>query len=204
MKSWCKKFVVVASGVAMSLPIAFPGYARPGDADTQMQVEIDQYTAKIKANPRDFDSILQRGILYRKLGKMDLCEADGKSLISVNSSNPSGYWLLSRVAKDRSDFKSGLKWIRESIAREKPDVDHFHYELNCLNELDRYSELINRSLEVEKLFPKDAENFYYRALGRYNLHQAKQLVKRDLDTAKELVGGNSILQKSIEDLYKSL
>lgn len=204
MKTWAKSVFVVSCAMALNVSNGLSGVARPGEGDTQMQVQVDELTVKIKANPRDFDSIFKRGMLLRQLLRLDQCESDGKTLIKLNPSSPYGYWLLSRVARDRKDSANGLKWIRESIAREKPDIDHFHYELSCLNDLNRYTELISRSEQVEKLFPRDGRNFYLRALARYNANQDKQLVIRDLDLASKYASGDPGLAKSISKVYKSL
>lgn len=198
MKSWIKKFVVVSSALAISVAVVSPSFARPGDADTQMQVEIDQYTAKIKANPRDFDSILQRGILYRKLGKLDLCEADGVRLIQQAPELSHGYWILSRVSKDRGDYLNSLKWIREASKREPNNAGHLRFELICLFELGRYKDAISRSVEIEKKFPRDSHIFYYRAMSRINLKEPKDVVRADLLKAKANADGDVSIIKAVD------
>lgn len=204
MKSWVKSVFVVSCAVVLTVSSGLTVVARPGDGDTQLQVQIDELTAKIKANPRDFDAILQRGMLYRKLHKLDLCESDGKLLVALYPSRPSGYWLLSRVAKDQKNYSNGLKWIKECISREKPELDHFHYELDCLIGLKQYKNVISRSFEIEKLFPNDGETLYYRAIGRYNTNENEKLVKKDLLNARRYAAGNTHLLEGIDNLLKLL
>lgn len=204
MRSWVKSVFVVSCAVVLTVSSGLSSVARPGDGDTQMQVQVDELTAKIKANPKDFDAIADRGLLYRKLRKLDLCESDGKILIQLRPTSPFGYWLLSRVAKERNDPSTGLKWIRESIKREKPDADHFHYELDCLQDLKMYSALIARSVEIEKQFPKDAKNFYYRAVARYYSNQEASLVRSDLNSARRNASQDPDLLRAIDEVYKNL
>lgn len=204
MKSWVKIVFSVSFTIACGSTFVSPAEARPGDADTQLQAQVDVLTSKIKANAKDFDSILQRGILYRRLKELSLCEDDAKTLISRFPNNPNGYWLLSRVAKDRSDYKSGLKWIRECIKREKPNLSHFYYELGTLSDLNRESEVIERSIEIEKLFPRDGRNFYYRALARVNLGQNKEKILPDLYMAKKYSNGEPGVAEGIREIEQRI
>lgn len=186
MKSWFKKFVVVSIVLAISMAVVSSGYARPGDADTQVQVEIDQYTAKIKANPRDFDSISQRGLLYWKIGNLQKSELDANSLISLRPQNAFGYWLRAICAKKQKDHYLGLKFIREAIKRESFNIDHVHYEMSCLRDLKKFSELYDATVNLEKMVPRDAECFYFRGFARNGLDHDKGAVKAEFQKARSL------------------
>lgn len=198
MKSWVKSVFVVSCAVVMTLSSGLSGVARPGDGDMQMQVQIDELTAKIKANPKDFDAILQRGILYRKLGDLARCEADGKILVSEAPKLSYGYWLLSRVAKDRKDYANGLKWIRECIKRDASNSDHLNYELLCLYELGRFREVVTRSIEIEKTFPKNSHSYYYRAMARLTLKEPKAKIVEDLKNAKLYSGSEKAIYSAAD------
>lgn len=177
---------VVSCAVVLTVSSGLSSVARPGDADTQMQVQIDELTAKIKANPRDTKSLSARGVAYWKSGNLLLSEADAEKLISTLPNSPFGYWLKAMIAKERKDHSAGLKFIRECIKREPFEPNHIHYEMSCLRDLKRFSELFELTNRLETKSPTDPEVFYFRAFARAGLDQSNLLVKNDLVKSRKL------------------
>jgi tetratricopeptide (TPR) repeat protein len=204
MKSWVKSVFVVSCAVALTVSAGLFCEARPCEADSQVQGQIDELTSKIRANPKDENALFERARLYRSQKKLTLCQSDAEEILKLHPEHASGYWLLAMIAKDKSDYLGGLKWIRETIKREQPNISHLTYELSTLTALNKDQEVIERSNQIERLFPTEGRVFYYRGLARFNLGQPKNLISADILNARKFLNGDSVLAENINNLFDRL
>ncbi len=204
MKSWVKRLIVGLSAVTLGISSVTPAISRPGEGDLQKQVRIDELTAKIKTNPKDYQSYLERADFYLQLKELDLCQSDAKSAISVRPTGATGYWLLAHVAAERKDYSGALRLMREFLKRGKSNAEDFRFETSCLLFLQKYEEAISRSLEISKQYPEDSYIHCYRAMARLRTAKEARLIEEDIRLAAKYANGDGYVLCEISNLRKQL
>lgn len=171
---------VLLAALMMSLvtPVAY------SKTEAECLEAIEVGNELIKENPNSYRGYASRGGAYGYLKKYDLAEKDLLKAISLNPNYPGLYVHLAGLYSNTKRYEQAVIASRKVIALGVKSENAYNALLGHLYMAKHYGECIKMCDEVLRIFPSDAEAFFFRALSKNELSSFRDTeVRFDLDKA---------------------
>ncbi len=153
----------------------------------------------IKANPNSYRGYASRGGAYGYLKKYDLAEKDLLKAISLNPDYPGLYAHLAGLYANTKRYEQAVAASRKVIALGVKSENAFNALLGNLYMAKQFGECIRMCDEVLRIFPSDAEAFFYRAISKNELSSFSEAeVMLDLDKAYRIKPEDLCIKRAYE------
>lgn len=153
--------------------------------DPITQAVLEGYGELLQENPKDYESLYERGAQYYQLGMLEEAKKDLESALQyIPKKDTDGlqraYTLLSGIQSATNDYEGALNSINEALALKPGDYNNTFKKGNILLQLNRNDEAYRTFSSMQSLKSRSQEAYYGMArvaIRRQDMQDAESLMK---------------------------